>query len=195
MIAGPAQILAIAVIKLLTLVLPATALPSQEKYPDPPADLTRIYYLSGDKTLTALPFEPGLTSINVFKPAERDKIERVLIKGRSATTVLLVDEVEFFVFVGDRMDPPPHQLVRLSGRNSDRVLPISVIRGQRGYAPFAIDNVALERNLIERLRVEAGPRRILFVNYMRLRPRGRLTPGEYAIIGDSLADIATFRVE
>jgi len=30
--------------------------------------------------------------------------------------------------------------------------------------------------------------------FMELRPRGSLMPGEYAIIGDDLARIATFRV-
>jgi hypothetical protein len=30
---------------------------------------------------------------------------------------------------------------------------------------------------------------------MELRPRQPLPPGEYAIIGDSLADIAAFRVK
>lgn len=187
--------LAIAVITLLTLVPAGSLSPEQEKYPEPPADLTRVYFLGPDKTLVALPFEPGVTSINVFRPAPRDKIERVQIKGKSATMLLRTDQVEFFVFVGDRMDPPPHQLVRLTNGKSNRELPISVIRGQKGYAPFAVDNVALDRNVIERLRVEAGRGRILFVNYMRLRPRQRLPPGEYAIIGDSLADIATFRVE
>jgi len=36
---------------------------------------------------------------------------------------------------------------------------------------------------------------MIFVNYMELRPAQTLPPGEYAIIGDSLADIATFRVK
>jgi hypothetical protein len=30
--------------------------------------------------------------------------------------------------------------------------------------------------------------------FIELRPRGSLVPGEYAIIGDDLARIATFRV-
>jgi hypothetical protein len=36
---------------------------------------------------------------------------------------------------------------------------------------------------------------VIFVNYMELRPQEPLPPGEYAIIGDSLADVATFRVQ
>jgi hypothetical protein len=70
-----------------------------------------------------------------------------------------------------------------------------VIKGRKGYAPFDEDNIRLGRRILKRLRVEAGANRFLFINYMQLRPLQPLTPGEYAIIGDSLADIATFRIE
>ena len=43
----------------------------------------------------------------------------------------------------------------------------------------------------KRLSLPAGPGRVIFVNYMELQP---LPPGEYAIIGDSLADIGTFHI-
>jgi len=167
---------------------------AQEKFPDPPSDLTRIYYLDSANGLLVLPFEPAVTSLNVFAPADRDKIERIRIKGPRATTVLRGGDLRFFVFVADRMDPPPHQLVRLSAHNSTRTLAVSVLRGRRGYAPFDNDNIRIERKVIQRLRVQAGPSRFLFVNYMQLRPLQPLSPGEYAIIGDSLADIATFRI-
>ncbi len=195
MLTGSAKILAIVIISFLTLVSAEPAGRIQEKYPDPPADLTRVYFSGDRQTLTALPFERGLTSIDVFHPALRDRTERVLIKGRKAATVFHTGELEFYVFVGEKMDPPPHQLVRLATEKTNRQLAISVIRGQKGYAPFAMDNVPLQRQLLERLSVKAGQGRILFVNYLRLRPKQPLTPGEYAIIGDSLADIATFRVE
>jgi hypothetical protein len=168
--------------------------PAQKNLPEPPSDLTRIYYLNADDSLTALPFEPAITSLNVFAPAARDKIERIRIKGPGATTVLHGDGLRFFVFVADRMDPPPHQLVRLSAHSSQRTLAVSVIQGRKGYAPFDNDNIRIERKVIERLQVRAGANRFLFVNYMQLRPLQALPPGEYAIIGDSLADIATFRV-
>jgi|ERR1043166_3734109 hypothetical protein len=167
---------------------------SQERFPDPPKDLTRIYYLS-DSKLIPLDFEQGLVSVNVFVPALEDKITVVRLRGPSASTVLSNDNLRFYAYVADRMDPPPHQLVRLTNRKSKRELKISLIKGRKGYAPFAADTIELEHRLLERLRVNAGSNRILFVNYMELRPKGRLSSGEYAIIGDSLADMATFRIK
>jgi hypothetical protein len=167
----------------------------QEPFPDPPSDLTRVYYLTADKQLLPLPFEVGETSLNVFVPALEDKVTRVRISGAKAQAMLTNDNARFFVFVADRMDPPPHQLVRLTSRGSNRDLKISVIKGRRGYAPFEEDNIKLQRRLLERIRVQAGANRFLFVNYMELRPSQRLPAGEYAIIGDSLADMATFRIK
>jgi hypothetical protein len=166
-----------------------------KSYPDPPNDLTRVYYLSVENKLLPLPFEPGVTSLNVFVPAEKDRVTRVGLKSPTAETVLTNNDPRFFVFVADKWDPPPHQLVRLTRKKSSRELMISVLKGRKGYAPFATDNVRLEYLLLERLRVESGKNRYLFVNYMQIRPLGPLTPGEYAIIGDSLADMATFRIE
>ncbi|HYX29944.1 MAG TPA: hypothetical protein VE863_15490 [Pyrinomonadaceae bacterium] len=166
----------------------------QESFPDPPNDLTRIYYLNGHGDLLSLPFETGTVPVNVFQPAIEDKIVRVRLTGAKAETVLPNNSLRFFVFVADRLDPPPHQLVRLTPGKSDRSLKISLIRGRKGYAPFDDDNVRLQRRILKRLSVAVGPTRSIFVNYMELRPLVPLPPGEYAIIGDSLADIATFRV-
>ena len=168
---------------------------TQQSYPDPPNDATRVYYLSADNTLRALPFEPGITPFNLFLPAEKDRITRVNVESSKAATVLASDNLRFYVFVADRMDPPPHQLVHLTSKKDSRQLTISLVKGRKGYAPFESDNVRLSRRLLERLRVEAGRNRYLFVNYMELRPLTPLRPGEYAIIGDSLADMATFRIQ
>ena len=167
----------------------------QLRYPSPPSDPTRVYFLNSDQKLVPLPFERGETSANVFVPAGEDKILTVRIKRASAETVLPDGDLRFYAYVADRMDPPPHQLVRLRPGKSNRELRISLIRGRKGYAPFDVDTVKLEHRLLDRLRVNAGSNRILFVNYMELHPSGKLTPGEYAIIGDSLADMATFRVK
>lgn len=166
----------------------------QNRYPEPPNDLTRIYYLSDNK-LVPMPFEEGLAPVNVFVPAVKDKVTQVRVKGTSAETVLTNNDLRFYAFVADRMEPPPHQLVRLTTSKSNRRLKISVVKGRDGYAPFDNDTIGLEHRLLERLRVSAGSNRILFVNYMELRPKSVLTPGEYAIIGDSLADMATFRIK
>ena len=179
---------------LTSLVAAALSIP-QDLSPDPPNDFTKIYYATGDNKLLALPFESGITSVNVFAPALEDKTTRVRVNGSKAETVLTNENLSFFVFVADRMDPPPHQLVRLTNSKSERSLKISLIKGRKGYAPFDEDNIRLGRRILKRLRVEAGANRFLFINYMQLRPLQPLTPGEYAIIGDSLADIATFRIK
>ena len=166
-----------------------------QKFPEPPSDLTRIYYLSADNQLLPLPFESGVTLPNVFLPAKRDEIARVVVKGSTARTVLTNNNPRFYVFVADKMDPPPHQLVRLTSKRSARELAISVLKGRKGYAPFESDNVRLEHRILERLQVETSKGRYIFVNYMQIRPRTTLPPGEYAIIGDSLSDMATFRIQ
>ena len=182
---------------LATTFLAFVALPSiaQQSFPDPPGDLTKIYFLRDANDLSALPFESGSTRLNVFQPAAEDKITRVRVTGPRATTVLRSADLRFFVFVADRMDPPPHQLVRLTAGKSERSLKISVVRGRKGYAPFDEDNIRLQRRVLKRLSVSAGGSRMIFVNYMELTPLQPLPPGEYAIIGDSLADVATFRVQ
>lgn len=168
---------------------------NQQSFPEPPNDLTRIYYLSGPNQILPLPFEAGLVSLNVFVPAREDRITQVRIKGAMAETVLTNDNLRFYAYVADKMDPPPHQLVRLTNRRSNRELKISVIKGRKGYAPFDDDTLKLQHRVLERLRVQVAPGRIIFVNYMELRPARALPPGEYAIIGDSLADMATFRIK
>src|SRR5437868_5433035 len=178
----------------LCLTIAALSIP-QNSSPEPPNDFTKIYYATGDNKLSALPFESGITSLNVFAPALEDKVTRVRVNGSKAETVLTNKDLSFFVFVADRMDPPPHQLVRLTTIKAERSLKISLIKGRKGYAPFEEDNVRLERRILKRLRVEAGANRFLFINYMQLRPLASLPPGEYAIIGDSLADIATFTIK
>jgi hypothetical protein len=182
---------------LATTLLAFVMLPSfaQQTFPDPPADLTKIYVLGSANDPAALPFEAGLTTVNVFQPAVEDKVTRVRIAGPGAATILRSTDLRFLVFVADRMDPPPHQLVRLTAGKSERSLKISLIRGRKGYAPFDEDNIQLRRRVLKRLSVSAGAGRMIFVNYMELTPLQPLPPGEYAIIGDSLADIATFRVQ
>src|SRR5437763_1770011 len=133
---------------------PAALSTGQDTFPEPPKDFTKIYYLSDLKDLSALPFESGTTPVNIFQPAFEDKVTRVRLKGSAAETVLTNENLRFFVFVADRMDPPPHQLVRLTGGKSERSLKISLIKGRIGYAPFEEDNIRLGRRILKRLRVQ-----------------------------------------
>ncbi|HEX8174659.1 MAG TPA: hypothetical protein VF543_06030 [Pyrinomonadaceae bacterium] len=168
---------------------------AQQSFPPVPDDLTRIYYVDIENKLAPLPFENGITSVNVFSVAQDDRTTAVKLNGTKATTVLADSTPSFYVFVADRMDPPPHLLVRLMSKNGSRQFTITTIKGRKGYAPLNEENIRLEYQILERLRVEAGKGRILFVNYMKIYPRQRLEPGEYAIVGDSLSDVATFSIK
>jgi hypothetical protein len=179
---------------LALLIFSSPTTPAQDSFPAPPNDLTKIYYLHGKDGLVALPFEAGAATVNVFQPAIEDKVTRVRVSGAKAATALSNDGLRFFVFVADTMDPAPHQLVRLTTGKTDRSLKISVIKGRKGYAPFDEDNIRLQKRVLKRLSVQTAAGRTIFVKYVELRPLQPLPPGEYAIIGDSLADIATFRV-
>jgi hypothetical protein len=168
---------------------------AQQSFPPVPDDLTRIYYVDSENKLAPLPFENGITSVNVFSVAQNDITTAVKLKGTKATTVLVDSRPSFYVFVADGMDPPPHLLVRLTSRNGSRQFTITTIKGRKGYAPLNEENIRLDYRILERLRVEAGKGRILFVNYMEIHPRQRLEPGEYAIVGDALSDVATFNIK
>lgn len=167
----------------------------QQPFPAAPNDLTRIYYLDTANKLAPLPFEIGITSLNVHSVARENKRSEVKLNGLKATAVLNGSNPSFYVFVADRMDPPPHLLVRLMSKQASRRFTVTVIKGRKGYMPLHEENVRLDYRILERLSVEAGEGRIRFVNYMEIRPRQSLEPGEYAIIGDSLAAIATFSIQ
>jgi hypothetical protein len=168
---------------------------TQQSFPPVPNDLTRIYYLDSEKKLAPLPFENGITTVNVFSVAQDDRTTALKLNGPRATTVLAASTPSFYVFVADRMDPPPHLLVRLTSKNGSRQFTITTVKGRVGYAPLNEENIRLEYRILERLRVDVGERRIIFVNYMEIHPRQRLEPGEYAIVGDSLSDVATFSIK
>lgn len=167
----------------------------QQSYPDVPSDLTRIYYVGVDNKLAPLPFETGITSVNSYSIAQDDKTSEVKLEGSKASIILNTSNPSFYVFVADRMDPPPHLLIRLTSKKASRQFTITLMKGRKGYAPLDEENIRLDYRILERLRVEAGKGRILFVNYMEVHPRQPLAPGEYAIIGDALSDIATFSIK
>jgi hypothetical protein len=168
---------------------------TQQSFPPHPDDVTRIYYVDTGNKLAPLPFEDGITSVNVFSVAQADTTTAVRLNGSKATTVLATSTPSFYVFVADRMDPPPHLLVRLKSKNGSRQFTITTIKGRTGYAPLNEENIRLDYQVLERLKIVAGTGRFIFVNYMKIHPRQRLEPGEYAIVGDSLSDVATFSIK
>ncbi|MEP6911521.1 MAG: hypothetical protein ABI923_02135 [bacterium] len=167
----------------------------QESSLDFPTDATRVYYKNPQDRFVALPFESSISSVNPFVPALKDKISFAELKGSQAATALTNHDPHFYVFVADRWDPPPHQLIQLRGKKSTRRFTIISLKGRKGYSPLANESIRLEYRLLERLPVEIVKGRSLFINYVEIHPRRQLAPGEYAIIGDSLSDIATFRIQ
>ena len=168
---------------------------AQQTFPELPSDLTRVYYMGVDNKLVPLPFEQGITSVNAYAIARENKTSAVKLSGANAATYLPNSKPSFYVFVADRMDPPPHLLIRLTGKKSSRQFMITTIKGRKGYLPLNEESISLDYRILERLPVDAGKGRILFVNYMEIHPRQALTPGEYGIIGNSLSDIATFSIK
>ena len=160
-----------------------------------PDDATRVYYENAPGKFTAIPFESNTTKLDPFAVAKRDKVTYAEVKGPTAATVLTDQLPRFYVFVADKMDPPPHQLVRLAAKKDARRFTVVSSKGRKGYSPMDAETIKLEYRLLERVPVLRGPGLIIFLNYMELRPRQELTPGEYAIIGDSLRDIAAFRIQ
>jgi hypothetical protein len=168
---------------------------AQESHPDVPGDVTKIYYAAAENELAPLPFEKGITSVNAYAVAEADKASEVRLDGPKAATLLNDPNPSFYVFVAEGMDPPPHLLIRLTSKKASRRFTITRTKGRKGYSPLSEENIRLDYRILERLSVQAGKGRILFINYMEIRPRQPLAPGEYAIAGNSLADIATFSVK
>jgi len=166
----------------------------QEPFPDSP-DLTRVYYQNAQSKLLPLPFEAGVAGLNEFAVARKEKTSHVMLEGLRASTVIKKSDPRFYVFVMDKMDPPPHLLLQLESKNRRRRFTVISERGRAGFSPLATENIRLDYRILERLEVPSGKGLVLFINYLELRPRRRLQPGEYAILGNSLKDIATFRVE
>jgi hypothetical protein len=166
---------------------------TQVPFPESP-DLTRVYYQNAERKLVPLPFEVGITPLDSFAVARKNKTSYVSLDGPQSATGLNNNDPRFYVFVTDRMDPPPHLLLQLQSKNDRRMFTVISEKGRRGFAPLATQNVRLNYRILERLQVPSGKGVVLFINYLELRPRQPLKSGEYAILGNSLKDLATFRI-
>jgi len=158
---------------------------AQEFLPSPPPDRALVYILDHQNKLVALPFETGQTPLHPEKVAGSTKISFVELKGEHATTIMTTTMPRWFLFTYERPGAHPPFLVWLTPRRgARRVTAIA----QRGTSGFAISSEEIVKPSI----------RVLFKDgdqvFMEFRPRTSLMPGEYAIIGDDLARIATFRV-
>jgi hypothetical protein len=158
---------------------------AQEFLPAAPPDQALIYFLDEQNKLVALPFEQGQTPLHPEKPSKDTRVSYIELKGEHAVTVFNTATPRVFLFTYQRPGVHPPFLVWLTPhKGARRVTAIA----QRGLGGFAISSEEIVKPTVRGL-VKDGD-----LVFMEVRPRTSLMPGEYAIIGDDLARIATFRV-
>jgi hypothetical protein len=158
---------------------------AQEFLPSPPSDRALVYILDNQNKLMALTFETGQTPLHPEKIAGSTKISYVELKGEHSATVIPTTTPRWFLFTYERRGAHPPFLVWLTPRRgARRVTAIT----QRGSSGFAISSAEIVKPSIRVLAKDGDQ------VFMEFRPRTSLIPGEYAIIGDDLTRIATFRV-
>ena len=157
---------------------------AQEFLPSPPADKTLIYILDGQNNLVALPFETGRTPLKITEKAKSSKTSYLEISGEKATTKLPAMP-RIFLFTRERQGTHPPFIVWMESRHGARR---ATAVTQAGMSGFAIDSAEIVKPAV-RVLAKSGDE-----VFMEIRPRTSLVPGEYAIIGDDLTRIATFRV-
>ena len=157
---------------------------AQEFLPAPPADRALIYVLDDQDKLVPLPFEQGQTPLPTDQVAKSTRTSYIELKGEHSATVLA--KPRLFLFTYQRAGAHPPFLVWLTPhRAARRVTAIA----QKGISGFAIDSEVIIKPTVRVLTRVDGDQ-----VFMELRPRSSLIPGEYAIIGDDLTRIATFRI-
>ncbi len=164
---------------------PLRTFTAQEFLPSPPSDRSLIYMLDEQNKLVPLPFEPGQTPLHAEQVARSTKVSYIELKGEHAATIFKTATPRVFLFTYQRPGAHPPFLVWLTPhKGARRVTAIA----QRGLSGFAISSEEIIKPTVRGL-VKDGD-----LVFMEVRPRASLMPGEYAIIGDDLARIATFRV-
>lgn len=160
------------------------AVGTQEYLPSPPEDRTLIYTLDESNKLTKLAFESARTPLKLTDKAKSTKISYIEISGQHAG-VTLPATPRIFLFTRQLPGTHPPFIVWLTVKGSARR---ATAIAQAGLAGFAIESGEIVKPTI---RVLANLGDDVFIE---LRPRTSLVPGEYAIIGDDLTRVATFRV-
>ena len=157
---------------------------SQDFLPSAPLDRTLIYTLDERNALTPLAFETARTPLKVTEKAKSTKTIYLEIAGEHSSRTLSTTP-RIFLFTAERQGAHPPFIVWLTPkRGARRATAIT----QSGLTGFAIESGQIVKptiRVLEKFGEEV---------FMELRPRTSLVPGEYAIIGDNLTRIATFRV-
>ena len=158
---------------------------AQEKLPQPPADTTQVYISSTAGEPVVLPVEGGNSSLKVADVAGRDRNGFIELDGTSSALVVDRSDPHVYLFVPRGSNVHPAFLVRLEVKGGKRRLPIQVQKGLSGFA------VPTGHIVIPHYRVLSA---VGELNFMEITPRFPLVAGEYAVVGEDLKRIATFRV-
>jgi hypothetical protein len=169
----------------LALIAGLFAVPTQQgQLPGSPSDQSLIYFLDQQNQFKALPFETATTPLKQDQIARSTTTSYLELKGEHAMSVLPAN-ASIYLFTSDRGGAHPPLIVWLTPHHgSRRVTAIA----ERGRAGFAISSAEIVRPIPRGL-AKTGDE-----VFMELRPRTSLMPGEYAIIGNDLTRVATFRV-
>jgi len=177
----------VAIVAVLGSISIVTRTRAQEFLPSPPADRGLIYTIDDQNKLVPLPFESGRTPLRPETTAKSTTVSYIELKAEHAVTVLRTSTPRIFLFTIQRPGAgthPPFLVWLTPHKGARRVTAIA----QRGLTGFAISSEEIIKLTVRGL---AQDRDLVF---MEVRPRTSLMPGEYAIIGEDLARIATFRV-
>ena len=158
---------------------------TQESFPAPPEDRSRIYLFDEKNALEPLPFEAGTTPLRTNGVASSDRVSYVQIEGAHAATMINNSVPRFFLYSSDQPNVHPPFIVRLTEKRGTRRVTAVAQRGLTGYA------IASEEIIKPIYRVLGRADGLYF---MEIRAREPLMPGEYAFVGADLARIATFRI-
>ena len=175
------------ILSFLAVVIVATAASTafgQDFLPPPPSDRTLIYTLDEANRLVPLPFETGQTPLKPDAIAKNTKTSYIELKGEHAANALS-STPRIFLFTPQRQLTHPPFIVWLTPRHGVRR---ATAIAQRGMTGFAIESNQIVKPIVRVLNSIGDE------VFMELRPRTSLEAGEYAIIGEDLKRIATFRV-
>ena len=156
----------------------------QQPLPEPPADHSLIYVMNREGKLAPLPFETATTPLRTSEVAKSNTMSYLELKGEHAATVV-VAESAVYLFTSDRGGAHPPMIVWLTPHHGSRRVTAVAERGRAGFALSSAEIVKPTPRGLSKNGDEV---------FMELRPRISLMPGEYAIIGNDLTRVATFRV-
>jgi hypothetical protein len=157
---------------------------SQEFLPTPPTDHTLIYVLDQQNQLMPLPFEKAETPLRPAEIARSTRTSYLELKGEHSAKVLPAN-TRIFLFAIDHGGAHPPLLVWLTPRKGARRVTAIAQKGLKGFAISGEEIVKPAARGLTKNGEEV---------FMELRPRASLMPGEYAIIGEDLDRVVSFRV-